>query len=78
MGNFFSPNIWHMMTFLSPLKALTPKIPFSFLGHLCAWVTSKARGSISVGFGGSHQMSPFWGEGGGLAKGLYQPLPPLN
>ena len=27
---FFPPNIWHMMTFLTPLDALIPKIPISF------------------------------------------------
>ena len=29
-GQFFSPNIWQMMTFLNPLDGLIPKIPFSF------------------------------------------------
>ena len=29
-----------------------------------------------VGFGGLHQLSPFWG--GGLAKGLYRPPPPQS
>ena len=26
----------------------------------------------------SRQLSPFWGRGGGLARGLYRPLPPLK
>ena len=30
IGRFFSPNIWQMTTFLNPLNALIPKIPFSF------------------------------------------------
>ena len=49
---FFSPNTWQMMTFLNPLDALIPKIPFSFFADLWVWVTSEARGSVSLGFGG--------------------------
>ena len=71
----FSPNPWQMMTFLNPLDALIPKIPFSFFVDFWVWVTSEARGSVLVGFSGSHQLSPFWG--GALARGLYRP-PPLN
>ena len=73
---FFSPNIWQMMTFLDPLDALIPKKShFHFLPIFGVWVTSEARGSVSVRFWGSRQLSPFWG--GGLAKGLYRP-PPLQ
>ena len=51
-----------MITFLSPLNALIPKLPFSFLADFLVWLTSKAWGSISVGFRGSRQWSPFLGE----------------
>ena len=54
---FFSPNTWQMMTFLNPLDALIPKIPFSFFADLWVRVTSKARGSVSVGLWGSCQLS---------------------
>ena len=30
MVNFLSPKTWQLMTFLNPLDALIPKIPFSF------------------------------------------------
>ena len=72
---FFPPNTWQMMTFLNPLDALIPKIPFSFFTDFWVWVTSEARGSVSVGFWGSRQLSPFLGTGG-LARGLYLPPPP--
>ena len=49
MVKFFSPNIWQLMTFLNPLDALIPKIPFSFFADFWVWVTSEARGSASVG-----------------------------
>ena len=49
---FFSPNPWQMMTFLNPLDALIPKIPFPFFAEFWVRVTSEARGSVSVGFGG--------------------------
>ena len=71
---FFSPNTWQMMTFLNPLTALIPKIQFSFFADFGLWVTSEARGSVSVGFWGSRQLSAF--GGGGLASGLYRPPPP--
>ena len=70
---FFSPNRWQMMTFLNPLNALIPKIPFSFFAEFWVWVTSEARGSVSVGIWGSCQLSPL---GGGPAGGLYRPPPP--
>ena len=62
-GQFFSPNTWQM-TFLNPLDALIPKIPLSFFADFWVWVTSEARGSVSVGFWGSHQLSPLFGGGG--------------
>ena len=61
------------MTFLNPLDALIPKIPFSFFPDFWVRVTSEARGSVSVGFWGSCQLSPF---GRGPAGGLYRPPPP--
>ena len=63
MVKLFSPNIWQMMTFLNPLDALIPKILFFFFADFWVWVTSGAQGSVSVGFWGSRQLSPFWGEG---------------
>ena len=70
--------MWQMMTFLNPLDALTPKIPFSCFANFWVWVTSEARGSVLVGFWGSRQLSPFWGGGGGLPRGLYRPPPPIE
>ena len=75
MVNFFSPNTWQMMTFPNPRNALIPKIPFSCFADFWVRVTSGALGSVSVGFWGLRQLSLFWGEPGGLARGLYQ-LPP--
>ena len=63
------------MTFLKPLNALIPKIPFSFFAEFWVWVTSKARGSVSVGIWGSQQLSPFWGEGVQPERSI-DPLPP--
>ena len=51
MVNFFSPNAWQMMPFLKPLDALIQKVPFSFFAAFWVPVTSRARGSVSVGFG---------------------------
>ena len=71
-SKIFPPNMWQMMTFLNPLDALIPKIPFHFfcrflgLGHL--------RGRQGVRLGrilGVPSIEPFLGEGGGLARGLY-------
>ena len=66
------------MNFLHPLDALIPKIPFSFFPDSWVWVTSKARGSDSVGFWGSCQLSPFLGEGGVRPEGSIDPPPPRN
>ena len=66
-----------MMTPLDPLGALIPKVPFSFFADFWVWVTSEARGSVSVGFWGSRQLSLL--GGGGLARGLYRPpLPSIE
>ena len=76
--NFFSPNVWQMMTVLNPLDALIPKIPCSFFADFWVWVTSEARGSVSVGFWGSCQLSPFWG-GGSSQGAVSTPTPhPLS
>ena len=75
MVNFFSRNIWQMMTFLNHLEALIPKIPVSLFADFRVWVTSEARGSVSVGFWGSRQLSPF-GGGGGASQGVLS-TPPI-
>ena len=41
-----------MMTFVNPLNALIPKSHFHFFAGFRVRVTSGARGSVSVGFGG--------------------------
>ena len=44
----------------------------------------QGRASVSVGFWGYRQLSPFWGGvgwggvGWGLARGLYRPPPPIE
>ena len=38
----FSPNTWQMPTFLNPLGALIPKIPFSFFAEFFVRVTFRA------------------------------------
>ena len=64
-----------MMIFLNPLDALIPKIPFAFFADFWVWVTPEARGSVSLGFWGSRQLSPFW-EGGSSQGALSTPPPP--
>ena len=67
------------MTFLNPLDALIPKIPFSFFSDFWVWVTSEARGSVSVGFLGVPSIEPFLGEGRGVRpEGSIDPRPPGN
>ena len=76
MVKFVSPNRWQMMTFLNPLNALIPKNPFSFCAGFWVWVTSEARRSVSVGFWGYRQLSPFWVVGvqpGGSVDPLSSP-----
>ena len=65
------------MTFLNPLDALIPKIPFSFFPDFWVWVTSEAQGSVLVGFWGSCQLSPFSG-GAVRPEGSIDPPPPLE
>jgi hypothetical protein len=43
-GQFFSPNTWQKMTFLNPLDALIPNIPFSFFAEFRPRVTSGPGG----------------------------------
>ena len=63
-----------MKIFLNALDAL---IPFSFFPDFWVWVTSEARGSVSVGFWGSCQLSPFFWGGGSCRRALSTP-PPRN
>ena len=63
------------MTFLNPLDALIPKIPYSFFPDFWVWVTSE---SVSVGFWGSCQLSPLGGGGGLRPEGSIAPPPPLG
>ena len=53
------------------LHAPIPETSISFFADFWVRVTSRARGSVSVGFWGSRQLSPLCG--GGLARGLYRP-----
>ena len=63
MVNFFFHQYMANDDFSEPLDALIPKMPFSFFCQF--W-----------GLGHLRQWSPFWGGGGGLARGLYRPPPP--
>ena len=65
-----------MMIFLNPLEMLIPKIPISFFAEFWVRVTSGARGSVSAGFWGARQLSPFWGRGGSSQRALSNPPPP--
>ena len=57
----FTPHISQMMIFLNPLNALIPKIPFSFFfAEFWVRATPGPAGSVSVGFWGARQLSP-WG-----------------
>ena len=63
--------------FSAPPRCADSKNPifiFFFLADFWVWVTSGARGSVSVGFWGARQLSPFFG--GGLVRGLYRSPPP--
>ena len=61
---FFLPKAWQLMTFLNPLDALIPNIPFSFFAEFWVRFTSGPRRSVSVGFWGARQSTPFWGTAG--------------
>ena len=58
-----------MVTFLNPLDA---KIPFSFLANFWVWVTSEARGSVSLGF------PPPLSIASPVAPASEEDLPPLS
>ena len=73
MVKFFFTKYMANDGFVNPLDALIPKFPFSIFGGFWVWVTSEARGSVSVGFWGSRELSPFWG---GLARGSIDPPSP--
>ena len=75
IGQFFFTKYVANHDFSEPL---IPKIPFSFFADFWVWVTSEARRSVSVGFWGSCQLSPFWGRGGSSQGALSTPPPPLN
>ena len=66
------------MTFLNPLDALIPKIPFSFFPDFWVWVTSKARGVRLGRILGVLSIEPFLGEGGVRPEGSIDPPPPGN
>ena len=64
MVKFFFTNYLANDDFSEPPRRTDSKIPFSFFAGSRVWVTSEARGSVSVGFWGSRQLSPFWGRRG--------------
>ena len=76
-SNFFPLDIWQMMTFLNHLNELIPKFPFSVFADFWVWVTSEARGSVSVGFRRSRQFSPF-GVGVRPEGSIDPPLPEVT
>ena len=76
--NASSPNIQQITTFLNPLDALIPKIPFSFFADFWVRVISEARGSVSVGIWGSRQLSPFFWGGVSSQGALSTPPPPIE
>ena len=74
MVNFFFTKYMANDDFLEPPRRADSKNPiFIFcrlgLGHL------RGPGSVSVGFWGSRQLSPFWGEGGAGQGALSTPAP---
>ena len=64
-------------SFSEPPRRADSKNPIFFFSRFWVWVTSKAWGSDLVGFWGSCQLSPFWGEGGSRPEGSIDP-PPRN
>ena len=76
---FFPPNIWQMMTFLNPLDALIPKIPFSFFAEILGLGHLRGPG-ISLGrILAVLSIEPLGGGGGGLgSQGALLTPPPLQ
>ena len=76
---FFPSNTWQMNTFLKPLDALIPKIPFSFFRRILGPGHLQGSGVVSVGVweGGGRQLSPLWGKRGRVQpEGLCRPPHP--
>ena len=71
----FPPNTWQMMTFLNPLDALIPEIPFSLLCRFWVQVTCEAQGSVSVALWGGGASTFFFGQGSGQ-RAVLTPAPP--
>ena len=65
-----------MMTFLNPLGALIPKMPFSFFPDFWVWVTSKAWGLRLGRILGVLSIEPFLGEVGVRPEGSLDTPPP--
>ena len=59
--------------FSEPPRRADSANPIFIFADFWVWVTSEAQGSVSEGFWGSCQLSPFWERGGGLVRGLYRP-----
>ena len=80
MVKFFSPNALQMMTFLDPLDALIPKVPFSFF--FCQISGPGHLRDPGVGLGGiflGPSIEPFFlrvGGGGGSSQRAVSPPPP--
>ena len=72
---FFTKYMEYMMIFLNPLNALILKIPFSCSADFLVLVTSRAQGSVSVGFWGARRFRLFWG-GGASQRAISTPPPP--
>ena len=52
MVTFFSPNTWQILTFLNPLNALIPKIPFSFFAEMGSGSPPGPGGQSPLDFAG--------------------------
>ena len=67
--------------FSEPPRRADSKIPvFIFFADFFfwVWVTSEAWGSVSVGFWGARQLSPFWSGGGSIDQGALLTLVPFQ
>ena len=80
--NLFSPNPWQMSTFLNPLDALIPKIPFSFLflPNFGSGSPPGPRGQSREDLGGrgGRQLSPWGGVRASQRAVLTPPHPCLK